>query len=238
MATQISSLITRARDLLNEPTASFWSDAELLRYLNGGIADLYRRIKDNLQDDFFIEDSTNVSLAAGATQLTGVPANVAHVRGIRPRVLAAYPNVHFFPRKWGDADFQQAETQSALDPALGGTFFYAITGTGGPVGAPVIRVAPTVSSALDLTFAYTPSLTEITNAATVNPIPGESDMALVYWTVAHALARTPTDTVPQAPHPGWMQQYEAQAAKIGVATTPRQDDEPDYVEALFELYWS
>lgn len=238
MATALSDLITRARDLLNEPTAAFWTDAELLRYLNGGIADLYRRIKDNLQDDFFVEDTTNVQLDAQATQLTGVPSNVAHVRGIRPRSLAAYPNVHFFPRKWGDPDFQQAETAGAIDPTQGATFYYAITGTGGPVGAPVIRVAPTVSSPLLLTFAYTPSLATITDPATVNPIPGESDMALVYWTVAHALARTPLAGQPGVPDAAWMALYESQAAKIGVATTPRQQDEPDYAEALFELYWS
>lgn len=238
MSSTLASLITQARDLLNEPTASFWSDAELLRYMNGGINDLFRRIKDNLQDDFFTEDVTNVYAAANATSLTGVPSNVAHVRAIVPRSLASYPNVRFWPRKYGDYDFLSAQSASAIDPLSGGDIYYAIVGTGGPVGAPTIKIAPALSSQLLLAFAYTPSRTAITDSSTANPIPGESDMALVYWTVAHALARTPHgDQGSMVPHPGWLKMYEDQLAKIGVATTPRQDDEPDVAEAFFEMYW-
>ena len=238
MSTTCASLITISRDLLNESTASFWSDAELLRYMNGGIRDLYRRIKDNLQDDFFVEDVTNVSLTANSASITGVPANVAHIRAIRPRSLTSYPNIRFWPRKYGDYDFLSAEASSAIDPISGGEVFYAPYGTGGPVQAPTIRVAPKLSSTLLLAFAYTPSITEITNAATANPIPGESDMALVYWTVAHALARTPHgDQLSAVPHPGYLKMYEDQLVKIGVGTTPRQDDEPEVAEAFFEMHW-
>lgn len=246
MATTLTSLVTRVRDLINEPVASYWSDAELLRYMNGGINDLYRRIKDNLQDDFFTEDATNVSAPANTRALSGVPMNVAHVRAIRPRSLATYPNVRFWPRKYGDYDFQAAEACEAISPASGGDVLYCIVGTGGPVYTPgtpdvtgmSIIIAPKFSSALLLTLAYTPSRTEITSGATVNPIPGESDMALVYWTVAHALARTPHgDQLSMVPHPGYLKMYEDQLMKIGVATTPRQDDEPDVAEAFFELNW-
>lgn len=238
MATTLASLITTVRDLLNESVASFWSDAELLRYMNGGINDLYRRIKDNLQDDFFTEDVTNVSLAANATSLTGVPSNVAIVQAIKPRSLTSYPNVRFWPRKYGDYDFLAAQASQAIDPLSGGDLYYAIVGTGGPVGAPTIKVAPSVTASLLLALVYTPSMTAITDAATANPIPGESDMALVYWTVAHALARTPHgDQQSAVPHPGYLKMYEDQLAKIGVATTPRQQDEPDVAEAFFEMYW-
>jgi hypothetical protein len=42
-STLASTIITRARYYLNEPTASFWSDAELLVYLNDGTLDIAAR---------------------------------------------------------------------------------------------------------------------------------------------------------------------------------------------------
>lgn len=238
MSTALSSLVTRVRDLINEPTASFWTDAELLRYMNGGINDLFRRIKDNIQDDFFTLDETNVAAAANTAALTGVPSNVAEIRGLLPRSLTSYPNLRFWPRKWTDYDFQAARASQAIDPVSGGDVFYAIYGTGGPVGAPNIVIAPTLSAAVLLALAYVPSRTEITDSSTVNPIPGESDMALVYYTVAHALGRTPHgDRTTQVPDKAYMELFEKEAAKIVVASTPRQTDEPDVAEATFELYW-
>lgn len=238
MSTTCASLITRVRDLINESTASFWSDAELLRYMNGAINDLYRRIKDNIQDDFFTLDESNVSAAASTAALTGVPSNVAEIRQLLPRSIVSYPNLRFWPRKWTDYDFQAARASTALDPISGGDVFYAIYGTGGPVGAPNIEIAPTLSAAVPLTLAYVPSRTEITSDATVNPIPGESDMALVYYTTAHALGRTPHgDNDTMRPDSAYMKLFEQEAVKIVVASTPRQTDEPDVAEAFFEMYW-
>lgn len=238
MSTALSSLITRTRDLINESTASYWSDAELLRYMNGAINDLYRRLKDNHQDDFFTLDESNVAAAASTEALTGVPSNIAEIRLLTPRSLVSYPNLRFWPRKFNDYDFQAARASQAADPTSGGDIFYAVYGTGGPVGAPNIVIAPKVSAAVLLTLGYVPSRTEITSAATVNPIPGEADMALVYYATAHALGRTPHggQTV-MKPNEGYMKLYEAEAQKIVVASTPRQTDEPDVAAAFFELHW-
>jgi hypothetical protein len=238
MATQLSSLITVARDLLNEPVASFWTDAELLRYMNGAIRDLYRRIKDQQQDEFFVEDTSNVTALAGTRALSGWPTNVAEIRGIRPRDGAAYPTLRFWPRKWTDYDFQASDLASDIDPRTGGDLYYVPVGASGPVGTMQVLIAPRLTADVPLTVAYVPSRDEITVATTVNPIPGESDMALVYYAVAHALARTPHgDVASLHPHPGYLQLFEQEAAKILVATSPRQSDEPLVTEALFELYW-
>lgn len=233
MSTTIQTIVDIARRHLNEGSASFWSDAELVALWNRGARDLWRAINDNFQDYFLTVDATNVSAAASTEALAGVQTDVSIIRGIEPRVLSSYPNLHFRPKPYNHPDFQDARASTAVDPTQGGTIWYEIMGAGAPVAAPSILIAPLLTTAVPLRLVYVPTLTEKV-IGDPNPIPGESDNALVAWTVAYAFAKQRED---QAPDPSWLAVYATEKTNILVSLTPRQTDEEDVAEALFEPWW-
>lgn len=236
MATTLQVIVDQVRRHLSETTASFWTDNELVAHANRGIRDLWRAINNNYQDYFLTDDITNVSLAASAVALTGVPADVGVIRGIEPRVRANFPQLMFFPKPFMHPDFANARARSAFDPIQGGTIYWWATGAGGPVAAPTVKIAPSVSSAVPLRLVYIPTLTEkvISDA---NPIPGESDEAIIAWTVAHAVMKQRDKEDVQSPDPGWMGIYGTEKASILVSLAPRQTEDDDVAEAIFEPYW-
>jgi hypothetical protein len=235
MATLISALVTNARTTLVEASAAYWSDAELLVYAIDGIKDMWRGIIDLQQDHFTTQDVALVSLAASSSTLTGVPADVFRVELIEPRVLTtsnAARNVSFEPRSLNHPDFTGARSLGAVDPA-GRVIYYAVLGAGSPIAAPIIEVAPQINAALLLRFTYTASIGALT-AASNNPIPGDADHAIQAWIIAHARAKERED---RSPDPEWLAIYASDKKNILTALTPRQTQEPDYAEALFESYW-
>lgn len=234
MATTLQTIVDITRRHLNAPAATetFWTDAELVAIINRGIRDLWRSINDNFQDYFLTVDSTNVSLAAGAGQLTGVPAGVSIIRALEPRTLST-AQIVFRPKPYDHADFQSARAATAINPSQGGTVWWHVIGAGAPVAAPTILVAPTLASTLNLTLIYVPTIDDVAIGAN-NPIPGESDNALVAWAVAYARAKERED---RSPDPAWISVYGTEKQEILVGLTPRQTEEEDVVEAMFEQYW-
>lgn len=226
-----SALIGHVRVHLVEPTPFYWTDAELLVHLNLGVKDLWRAISDNFQDYFFAVNE-GVSLEAGDLTLTNVPANVAKVIGIEP-LTGGEQALVFVPRSYTHHDMAIARLGGGSDPQGVSTIYYAMTGAGAPVGAPTIHVAPRLSARLGLRLVYLPTVPALTLTPTdsPNPVPGESDDALICWTVAHGLARERED---RRPDPDWLVKYGNEKTNILTFLTPRQNDEPDVVEGLFE----
>jgi hypothetical protein len=236
MASTVASLIAIARRHLNEPTetsTSFWSDTELAALIDKGARDLFRAINDNYQHYFATIDITNVSQVASATSLTGVPSDVGIIRGIEPLALSTRPGLCYFPRDYNHIDFQRARQTDPQDASFGLSVFYCVMGAGAPVSAPTIQVAPAINTTVALRLTYVPSLAAITSASN-NPIPGESDNALIAWCVAYAMAKR---TEEQEPHAGWLSLYGTEKANILASLSPRQTDEPDCAEAMFEDEW-
>jgi len=233
MATTLARLEARVREHLNEPVPRFWSSAEIVAHLVDGMKNLWRVYYDTFQDYFVAIDSTNVSLAANATTLTGVPVDVSIVNGIEPRDLAAYPSVQFVPRDYLAPEFVAARGQTAQAPGEASVIYYTIHGAGAPVGAPTIRTAPKLSSALPLSLIYVPVLPELV-VTNDNPVPGESDDAIIAWAVAHAMAKSSEGNQPDA---SWVQKYTAAKEQLRTAVTPRQTHEPEVVPAFFEALW-
>jgi len=235
-ATTIAALIAIARRHLNEPaetSSSYWTDAELAALISAGARDLWRAINDNFQHYFLTVDTTNVSMAAGTTTLTGVPADVAIIRGIEPLDLSSRPGIVFESRDYNHVDFARARSLTSQDPSAGLKIFYCVTGAGAPVAAPVIQVAPQINAALALRFSYVPTLAPIDKNGN-NPIPGESDNALVAWCVAYAGSKGSEEQEPDA---GWLKIYGTEKTNILVSLTPRQTDDDDVAEAFFEDLW-
>jgi hypothetical protein len=234
-STVLSVIVERARRRLNLNTAGdyIWTDRELVEHANNGIRQLWRSVKNLKRQHFFTQDITNVSYETSSTSLTGVPSDVDVVHMIRPRSLTTFPGTMFVPRDIGSSDWERALQLSAQDP-ISSWFYYAITGAGGPVGAPTILVVPTTSTAIPLEFVYLPTLGTYAITDT-HPIPGESDDAIEYYIVAHALAKTRQD---RDPSPAYLQLYEKDKDELLVSLTDRQDQEPRYVDAVFQDDWN
>lgn len=237
MATLLSVLETQTRRHLIESTASYWSSAEIIDIMNQGIKDLWRDIVDLKQEHFLTNDTTNVTQAADTATLTGVPADVHKVYLIEPVDATANSTnkgLVYAPLDYNHKYFQAARTLSAVDPS-NNQIYYSVTGAGAPTGtsSTVVYVAPQVNSAVSLRFVYVPSLAAKTSADN-NPIPGESDNALIAWTVAFARAKERED---RSPDPNWIGIFATEKQHILQSLGLRQYHEPTYVDALFEESW-
>lgn len=236
MPTLLSSIRSQARLHLKETTAKFWTDAELLDITIKGVNDLWGAVIDLAGEHFQTIDATNVSLAADGTTLTGVPADTFRVHLIEPRDTTssgAHRSVLFVPRDYNSAEFIAARARSSTYPTSGLTIYYALRSQGAPVAAPTVEVAPKVNSAVNLRFVYIPTLATLT-AASDNPIPGESDHALIAWTVAFA---RPKEREDRSPDPNWLTIYATEKQALLTRLTPRQTQEPEVVEGVFDYLW-
>jgi hypothetical protein len=213
----------------------FWSSAELIGHINTGIRDLWRDITDLKGEHFFTVDPINVTLAANTGTLTGLPTDIHKVHLIEPvngGENQSNAGLKFTPRDYNHPYTQAARTMAAIDPS-NAVLYYSISGGGGPVGAPVIYIAPKVTAAVAISFAYVPTLAALTSASN-NPIPGESDNAVVAWAVAFARAKERED---RSPDPGWLAIYATEKQHLLQSLGLREDQEPSYVDAVWEDYW-
>lgn len=127
-----------------------------------------------------------------------------------------------------------ARSMDAIDPS-NATIYYAIHSAGAPVGAPTIRIAPQVTSAVGLRFCYIPTFATADLESGDNvPIPGEADNALVAWTVAYARAKEREDRAPDA---GWLAVYATEKQHLLQSLGLRQYQENTFADAMFEEYW-
>lgn len=220
-------------------TSPFWSSAELIDIMNRGIKDLWRSVLDLHQEHFLTNDITNVSVSASTNTLSGIPSDVFRVHLIEPVVTAStgsYRNLLFVPRDYNSPEFISARTLGDVDGTQDQVIYYCITSAGAPVGAPTVYIAPTFSAAIaagNIRFVYVPILADKTSSSD-NPIPGESDEALIWWTVAHARAKEREDG---SPDPNALAKYATEKQSILTALTPRQTQEPELVEPLFWSMW-
>jgi len=212
----------------------FWTSAELLDMMNHGIKDLWGACADLHQDHWFTNDETNVSMAALTSTLTGVPTDVFRVLLIEPRDVSSTAtgrNTYFRPKPFNSTEMVSARSATA-GTADGQVIYYSVSQAGAPVGAPTIHVAPQLSAALLLRLVYIPIQAAVAAGGT-NPVPGESDQALVAWTVAYARGK---QTEGGSPDPNWLAIYANEKQSMLTRLTPRQEQEPEEVEGLFEGY--
>jgi hypothetical protein len=234
MATTLSTLRTRVRQQLTEASALFWTDAELLEHLTDGAKDLWRRINDLYEHHFLTLDESNMSISANSSSVTGVPADVYRIVSIEPRILgesSPNPGLIFSPKNWNEPVFRVARAENASEPKHR-EIFYTLFNAGAPVGAPTIRIAPQLSSAVNLTVAYNHTLPTLV-AGDNNPIPGESDNALIAWALAYARSKERDD---RSPDPEWLAVYGTEKTNLIAQMAVRQIQEPEYVNGLFDDY--
>lgn len=241
-ATPLSSILTAVRNQIVEPTPRFWSDDELLAIMRLGAVDLWRAILDLHEDHYIRINDTDVFLRANDDHLSGVPADCFRIQLIEPADTSVSGNGHqiiFTPRKYKETDFAVARTLTAQDPNSlpSRQIYFQMVGLGPPIEAPHIVCAPKVSADLALRVVYNPGVLWDPNGT--NPIPGESDHALKAWTVAYAQAKeTKSNGGADGPDPQWIAVYATEKQSILTSLTPRQEQEPEVVEDMFQGYGS
>ena len=237
--TLIQSIINDARVTLLEANTvphSFWQDSELYNIFVRGCHDLWGAILDIHGEHFLTINVTTVVMNANATQLDGVPNDCFRVYQIEPRdttQMGTSRGFLFLPRKYNSPDFTNARTRTALDIGRVDSIFYSVSNVGTPIAAPTILIAPQVTATVPLRLAYNPAITVEGLAGGMNPIPGESDLALIAWIIAFARAKEREDRLPD---PGWLSTYQQEREAMLVRMTPRQEQEPDTAEGMFDAY--
>lgn len=240
MPTPLSTIVANARIHLRAPTMQtggispdiFWTDAELLAHAIRGCRDLWRSLVD-LHQDHYLEIVTTPNIAANGDRIIGVPSNVLRPILIQPSDTSDTSNsrmLKFTPAKYNSPEFRRGLAMSAIDPTQDGEVFYVITKAGSPIAAPEILIAPKLSSAVTLRIAYIPTLPPMT-ADSMNPIPGESDLALEAFTTAYALAKQDPQNQPDTT---WMAVYGTEKQSILIVSEPRQEQQPRIVRGVFD----
>jgi hypothetical protein len=244
MPTPLKAIVARTRTQILAPLVQtgaigpdqFWSDEELLAHTIAGCRDLWRAIVDLHEEHFLKIDTTGVWYRGGDELLTGVPPDVLRVLAIMPRDTSqTSPNrtLRFLPRKYTSTEFLTALGRSPFDVTLPGDVYYAVVNAGSPVTAPDIHIAPKLTGDVLVRLVYVPTLPATMDGNTMNPIPGESDHALMAWTASYALGKQNGDG-PFAPDSTWLAVYSTEKQAILIVSEPRQEQEPVVVQGVFD----
>lgn len=233
----IDSLLYSVRANLKEnttvPGAYYWNDAELLDWLNRGAKDLWRAIVD-LYEHHFLTISDAPFIEAGANIISAIPDDVYRIVLIEPRTIgqsSVNPGLVFKPLPYQDPRFLNARACAPISPREA-IVYYDQVSEGAPVGPPAIRIGPTLSSSMLLTVAYNHTI-GVFDETDTNPIPGESDNALIAWATAFARGKERDDT---APDPAWLKVYASEKANLIKQIGPRQIQEAEFADGMFEGY--
>lgn len=246
MPTTLGAIVSRTRTQILAPLVQsgaispdkFWEDDELLAHVVAGAKDLWRALVD-LYQDHFVRINTAVVLPAAADQLTGVPADLFRILHLTP--LNASTDGSSCPirfRKAGGGltgiDFTAAMTRPAIDAiGTGGLVYYALVNAGSPVMKPEVQTAPRVTAQVACRLVYVPTLPATLTLESINPIPGESDHALMAFCAAYALGKqNPDGTL--TPDPTWLQVYATEKASITIVIEPRDASSPSIVRGVFD----
>ena len=244
-ATSYVSLIKSARKQIAAARGSgssytpdpFWDDEELFEIAKRGTTDLWAAYIDLHQEHFLSINETDVSLASGDTQLSGVPIDTFRVYLIEPLDPTTTQCV-FLPRPYNHPDFIAARAwgaQTLVSPITSLRIYYCMTGAGTPNSTPVILTAPPLAAAVCVRFAYVPTLSihnyKLETAR--NPIPGESDLALIAWICAYMRTKERDD---RSPDPAWLQVYATEKQSLLARSTPRQEQDVEVVDSVFGEY--
>lgn len=241
MSTTIKSILTQVRAQLIEPTARFWTDAELTSIMRLGVQDMWGAILDLHADYYFKINDTTMVLRQNDAYISGIPGDCFRLTLIEPRDTSVTGNGHqvlFVPRKYNHPDFIIARTLDPQDPNSlpARQIYYQIVGLGPPSEPMKIVTAPVLSQDLLLRVTYNQTIwPDSDNAPETNPLPGECDNALKAWTLAYARAK---ETDGRTPDAGWLSIYSAEKQNTLVRLTPREEQEPEIVEDLFQGYGS
>jgi hypothetical protein len=201
----LADLRTAVRDNLDESTASFWTDAQLNRFLNRAkdrVTSEVRKLKD---DAFMVSRSSTdgtltilgdsfaasgFAVTAGALTLTLPPDYAGDLKLIEV-ITSSYEDVTFVHRDLAHPDMRAAMAiTDSLPPSV---FYFDI------YGERTLRFAPKSSAALDLRILYNQIQADLTGTDELT-MPHPLYMAVEEYATATAMAmdRNPDAAIHEA----------------------------------------
>ena len=196
----LSTLRTNVRHHLDEATAAFWTNAQLLVYINQAIDRVWNEVRNSRGDYFFKSlastagsqtllsetyAASSLQIAVGAIEIT-LPPDFAELKLIRV-TTADYEHVRFTQSELSDPDFRALlEYPDNVGPTA---FRYAI------VGERTMLYGPRSDTLLNTTFYYIFRPSPLSDDADTQEMPYPLDRAVEAFASATALAM---DRAPEA----------------------------------------
>ena len=187
-------LRTAVRDNLDEASASFWTDAQLLRNLNRAKDRTWNEVK-KLKDDYFILNRTSTSgtltiltesYAATGFQIVAttreytLPFDVSEVKLIEV-ITSGYEQVRFVHR-----DLASPEVRSLRELTVNqspATIYFDL------VGERTLTIAPASDTTLDLRLWYVPILDDLVSDTDTLQMPHPLYAAVEEFATARSLVQ-------------------------------------------------
>lgn len=206
----LTDLVTMVRDNIDETTPSFWTAAEVIRFLNKAkdrVAAEVRKLKDDafsvtrLSTDGALTilgesyAASGFAVAVGTRDYT-LPPDLLEVSLIEV-VTSGYEGIRFVHRKLSHPDMRAAmETPGNVGPSA---FWFSI------IGERTMRIAPKSDTALDLSLTYIQFFPDLSDGGDLLTMPHPLYLAVVEYATAAAMLK---DRDPNAAA------HEAQAKQI------------------------
>lgn len=188
----LSDLRTATRDRLDESTATFWTNAQLNRYINRAKDRVWSRIR-SLNEDYFMVRRTSLD---GSVTILGETYATTSFQIVATTVLYTLPpdfsemklivvtTDGYEDVRFEYKDLTHPEMRAALeitDDQTPATFFFDI------VGERTMRIAPPSNTTLDIEINYVQALGEMTTDADTMTMPHPLYLAVESYAVALAL---------------------------------------------------
>lgn len=192
----LSTLRTMVRDQLDEVSPTFWSEAQLTRYINRARRRVWNRLKalneyycaisrTSLDGALTIQGESyaaaSFQIVAGVADYT-LPPDFASMSAIEC-ITSGYEDLTFTKRDINHPEFRAARVQAAIDNVspVGEVLFCIL-------GEPAfMRIAPTSDTTLNLRITYIPTQADLADDTDRLVLPSPAEQAVVDYATMYAL---------------------------------------------------
>lgn len=211
----LSEMRTMCRNLLNEDTPGFWSNAKLNAYLNLAAQRVYSIISST-REDFFTSSAT-FQTAAGVKSYT-MPPDCRYIR----RLEIYDPNDTSFIIKMDELRFPRIEANGDwIFIEKGQPQRYYIVGTH-------FDLYPIPASVFQMRMFYDVRQTDLAADSSVSSVPVDFHDMIVFWACVLAKKQNEDDDG------GFMALFNLRKAELIETIVHRAGEDPRYVESYLE----
>ncbi len=226
----LADLRTAVRDNLDEPTPSFWSNAQLNRFINRAKDRVWTEVR-KLKEDYYLlsrsstdgsivifgntYDCASFQISNSGTQTYQLPPDFAEMKLIEC-ITPNYEYVRFEARDMSHPDFRSARQMTTMFTAE--IFLFDIT------GERTLQLAQRSDTTLDLRLSYVPIIPDMADDTDLLETPHALYMAVEEFATAAALKmdRDPNSAA-------WEQTGNASIARA-LGASGRQIQDPEFVQ--------
>ena len=188
----LSDLRTAVRDYLDESSSSFWTDAQLNRYINRARDRVWNEVRKLGEDYYMVTrpaadgtltilgesfDCSGLGITVGGTTLT-LPQDFAEVKLIQV-TTGGYENIRVEYRDLTHPDMRDAmDVPSNITPSI---YYFDV------IAERTLRYAPKSDTALSLSITYVQRFDDLSSDSDTLTMPYPFFMAVEHYAVASAM---------------------------------------------------